>query len=202
MGALSLKQFQSPLLAPFDLELPAGECTILSGPSGSGKTRLLRALADLEPSQGEAWLDEREKQTFTGPEWRQRIGLLLAESGWWSERVGDHFKHLDEALLARLDLPIESADWEINRLSSGERQRLALLRLLSNRPEVLLLDEPTANLDARNITRVEELIESWRNQHQVAVLWVTHDLQQQQRVGRHRWRIDSGRLNLDSAVDR
>ena len=194
MGSLTLKRFQSPLLDPFDLHLPAGECVTLSGPSGCGKSRLLRAVGDLEPSQGEAWLDEREKQSFSGPEWRHRVGLLLAESGWWSEQVGDHFHNPDLELFTRLDLPHEAMNWEVSRLSSGERQRLALARLLSNRPQVLLLDEPTANLDAGNTGKVEELIESWRNRQHAAVLWVTHDAQQQQRVGKQSWRIESGRL--------
>ncbi|MCU7920605.1 MAG: ABC transporter ATP-binding protein [Candidatus Thiodiazotropha sp. (ex Epidulcina cf. delphinae)] len=194
MSSLTLKQFHSPLLAPFDLHLPAGECTTLSGPSGCGKTRLLRAVADLDPHQGEAWLDEREKQTFSGPEWRHHVGLLLAESAWWSERVGDHFNTIDQDLLTDLDLPVESTAWEISRLSSGERQRLALIRLLTNRPQVLLLDEPTANLDASNIGKVEQLIESWRKKHQTAVLWITHDTAQQKRIGEHHRQIESGQL--------
>ncbi|MCU7929521.1 MAG: ATP-binding cassette domain-containing protein [Candidatus Thiodiazotropha sp. (ex Codakia rugifera)] len=196
MGSLTLKQFHSPLLEPFDLRLNAGECTTLSGPSGSGKSRLLRALADLDPHQGEAWLDNREMTTLSGPEWRHQVGLLPAESAWWKERVGDHFQQLDKALLASLDLPAESMQWEISRLSSGERQRLSLIRLLSNKPQVLLLDEPTANLDAANIKKVEHLIGQWRRTHNTAVLWVTHDPDQQLRVGDHIWRIDTGRLQV------
>jgi ABC-type iron transport system FetAB ATPase subunit len=194
MGSLTLKQFQAPLLAPIDLHLPAGECVTLSGPSGSGKTRLLRALADLEPSLGQAWLNEQERQTFSGPQWRLKIGLLLAESGWWQERVGDHFTTIETELFERLDLPIEAVDWEVSRLSSGERQRLSLIRLLTNRPQVLLLDEPTANLDITNTAKVEALIEDWRNRHHVAVLWVSHDPQQRQRVSTRSWHINSGRL--------
>jgi ABC-type iron transport system FetAB ATPase subunit len=68
--------------------------------------------------------------------------------------------------------------------------------LLSNAPQVLLLDEPTANLDQKNIQRVEELITHWRRQHQVAVLWVTHDAEQQQRVGEQCWRIADGRVQV------
>ncbi|MGD8913397.1 MAG: ABC transporter ATP-binding protein, partial [Candidatus Thiodiazotropha sp.] len=76
MGSLTLKQFQSPLLDPIELYIPAGHCTTLSGPSGSGKSRLLRALADLDPHQGEAWLDDREMASFSGPAWRRHVGLL------------------------------------------------------------------------------------------------------------------------------
>ncbi|MES9853974.1 MAG: ATP-binding cassette domain-containing protein [Candidatus Thiodiazotropha sp. L084R] len=194
MGSLTLEQFKSPLLEPIDLQLSAGECVTINGPSGSGKTRLLRALADLEPSQGKVWLNKDEKGAISGPQWRLKVGLLLAESGWWHERVGDHFSKPEPELFDRLEIPQEAVDWEISRLSSGERQRLSLIRLLSNRPQVLLLDEPTANLDQANTDKVEALIQYWRQQHEVAVLWVSHDPQQRQRVGRQSWVIESGRL--------
>jgi ABC-type iron transport system FetAB ATPase subunit len=194
MGSLTLRQFHSPLLEPIDLHLRAGECLTISGPSGSGKTRLLRALADLDPAQGEVSLNDQERSTFSAPQWRSKVGLLLAESGWWLERVGDHFKQAETELFERLELPAEALNWEINRLSSGERQRLSLIRLLSNQPQVLLLDEVTANLDQANTAKVEALITDWRKQHQVAVLWVSHDPQQRQRVSDRSWLIESGRL--------
>ncbi|MEW8507443.1 MAG: ATP-binding cassette domain-containing protein [Candidatus Thiodiazotropha sp.] len=196
MGSLTLKQFRSPLLEPIDLQITAGECITLSGPSGSGKSRLLRALADLEPHQGEAWFDDREMYSFSAPAWRREVGLLPAESAWWAERVGDHFPRPDPSLMALLDLSADAMQWEVSRLSSGERQRLALVRLLCNRPGVLLLDEPTANLDQQNIDRVEGLISDWRRNQSVAVFWVTHDPDQQRRVGDRMWQIADGRLRV------
>lgn len=196
MGSLTLKRFKSPLLEPIDLRIEPGECITLSGPSGSGKSRLLRALADLDPHQGEAWLDGLEMAELRAPEWRKQVGLLPAESAWWEERVGEHFPSLEDGLLHALDLPPASMEWEVSRLSSGERQRLALLRLLCNEPRVLLLDEPTANLDHNNIERVERLIGEWRKQHEAAVLWVSHDPEQQLRVGDRIWTIDDGRLQV------
>jgi ABC-type iron transport system FetAB ATPase subunit len=194
VSSLSLKGFSTPLLEPFDLQVEAGECVTLSGPSGSGKSRLLRAIADLDPHQGEAWCDSTRQQAIGGPAWRRRVALLPAESAWWSEQVGDHFPHLDTATLDLLKLPADTAGWQVTRLSSGERQRLALLRLLSIEPEVLLLDEPTANLDQSNIERVEDLIERWRHEHQTAVLWITHDDAQQKRVSNCSLRIENRRL--------
>ncbi|MCU7842465.1 MAG: ATP-binding cassette domain-containing protein [Candidatus Thiodiazotropha sp. (ex Monitilora ramsayi)] len=185
MAGLRLKAFSTPLLDPFDLELEPGECITLSGPSGSGKSRLLRAIADLDPHGGEAWCDDTAQHNVSGPAWRRKVGLLPAESAWWSEQVSDHFTRLDKTALAHLNLPTKSTEWQVNRLSSGERQRLALLRLLSGQPQVLLLDEPTANLDKGNIDLAETLIEEWRKTHDTAVLWVTHDPDQQRRVGSH-----------------
>lgn len=194
MSGLRLKDFSTPLLDPFNLELAPGECVTLSGPSGSGKSRLLRAIADLDPHGGEAWCNQARQQDLNGPAWRRQVALLPAESAWWEERVGDHFEQLDPDTLALLELPAEAADWQVSRLSSGERQRLALLRLLSVDPQVLLLDEPTANLDLENGQRVEALIERWRRQHRTAVLWVSHDPAQQQRIGDRCLRIEQRRL--------
>jgi ABC-type iron transport system FetAB ATPase subunit len=186
VAALSLKRFGNTLLDPFDLEIAAGECVTLTGPSGSGKSRLLRAIADLEPHAGEACIDHRSQYSMHGPQWRKRVGLLPAECFWWAERVGDHFPELNTTLFQALGFGPEVGDWESSRLSSGERQRLGLARLLANDPQVLLLDEPTANLDRDNSRRVEQLIRSWQSDRDCAVLWVTHDQEQQRRVaGRH-----------------
>ena len=85
-------------------------------------------------------------------------------------------------------------DEPVARLSSGERQRFALLRLLANRPRVLLLDEPTANLDPDNVTRVENLIAAYLSTEDAAVLWVSHDPLQISRVAHRRMRLEAGRL--------
>ena len=116
-------------LGPFGFEVAAGACLALSGPSGSGKTLLLRALADLDPHEGEVELDGSPQSGCSGPEWRRRVGFLPAESHWWAPRVGDHFRSPADALradLERFGLDPACFDWKVERLSSGERQRLAL----------------------------------------------------------------------------
>jgi len=176
------------------MAIAAGECVTLSGPSGSGKTMLLRAIADLDCHEGEVLLDGVACSAMRAHEWRMQVGLLAAESQWWGERIGDHFHHVDEALLDRLGFGSEVMDWEVARCSTGERQRLALLRLLQNHPQVLLLDEPTASLDAENVARVEALVGWLRQEQGLAVLWVSHDARQAQRVATRRFRIDNGQL--------
>lgn len=185
---------RTPHLEPASFTLAAGECAGVSGPSGAGKTLLLRALADLDPHEGEVRLDGVPARRIPPPVWRRRVGLLAAESAWWGERVRDHFQGDPAAGLERLGLPAAALDWDVRRLSTGERQRLALLRLLENRPEVLLLDEPTANLDDAGRARVEALIRDYREAGGVAVVWVAHDTDQLARVATHRLRMDAGRL--------
>ena len=73
-------------------------------------------------------------------------------------------------------------DWTVSRLSSGERQRLAMFRLLENKPRVLLLDEPTANLDTENTLLVENMVAEYVSKHLAAAVWVSHDREQQQRL--------------------
>ena len=194
MTQLKLHQFRTALLEPFDLQLDTGDCVTLSGPSGCGKSMLLRAIADLDPHQGEIRLDDRPQQQFSGPEWRRQVGLLPAESGWWDERVGQHFSDPDTKLLQQLDFTPDVLEWPVMRLSSGERQRLALMRLLQNRPTVLLLDEPTANLDTANRARVEQLIADYQAASGAIVLWISHDPEQQRRVGSRHLEIKEGRL--------
>ena len=194
MALLTLEQFQSHTLAPIDLSVAPGECVTIAGPSGCGKTLLLRAIVDLDPHKGDACLEGRNQESWSAPEWRRRVGYLPAESHWWGDRVGDHFPAPINGRLAELGFDSDCLGWEVQRLSSGEKQRLALARLLVNAPSVLLLDEPTANLDAHNAERVEVLIRQYRTTHESAVLWVGHDLAQRRRVG------DRGMVFMDGEL--
>lgn len=191
---LRVEDVVSHSLGPVSFGLEAGECVCLSGPSGAGKTLLLRAIADLDPHTGQVFLDAVECRSMQGHEWRRRVGLLLAESHWWRPAVGEHFTQVDTVLLESLGFERKVLGWPVSRLSSGERQRLALLRLLARQPQVLLLDEPSANLDPDNVRRVEQLITAYRSQHYTAVLWVTHDPEQIARIGGRHCRLADGKL--------
>lgn len=182
---------------PIDVVVQAGACVCVSGPSGAGKTRLLRAIADLDVHTGSVYLDGEPAQHIAPPQWRRRVALLPADSRWWAETVTEHFPADARPDFAAVGLSGDAMGWRIERLSSGERQRLALLRLLANRPEVLLLDEPTANLDARSVERVEALIAAYRREHRAAVLWVSHDAEQIERVGGAHLRLERGRVKAN-----
>ena len=199
MAGLRLDGLSTMLLREVDLTLAAGERIFLSGASGSGKSLLLRAVADLDPHRGEVWLNDLPRSRLTPPEWRRRVGLLPAESHWWAETVGEHWRapvadSPIEALLVALGFDVDVSGWAITRLSTGERQRLALARLLLNQPQALLLDEATANLDSVNRERVETVLEDYRAAHATAMLWVSHDPEQRVRLGGRRLVIRESRL--------
>ena len=192
---LSVRDLQTNLLKPASFLLSAGECIVIRGPSGGGKTLLLRAIADLDPNEGEVRLDGRDRATMSGPEWRRLVGYLPAEPGWWADAVGEHFTDWTAALAVARELgfPADATDWPIARLSTGERLRLALVRALMVGPKVLLLDEPTAALDPASVRAVETLIAA-RVRAGLAVLWVTHDVQQAERVAVRRLVVSGGQV--------
>jgi len=169
--------------APVNLQLSAGEMLCVFGASGSGKSQFLRALVDLELHRGEVFLHGIEQQQMAAHLWRRKVAYLPAESGWWAVRVGQHFATppssdalaslgLEEAILAR----------EVDGISSGERQRLGLLRLLVQRPQVILLDEPSANLDPESTLKMEQVVRAYVRETQAAAIWVSHDPLQRARI--------------------
>lgn len=199
MALLEVSGLRRPGLHPVTFSLDAGECVAVRGPSGSGKTLLLRALADLDPSAGSVSLDGTPREALPAPDWRRRVAYLPSESGWWSERVGDHFARWSAAaaLVERLRLPAESRDWSVARLSTGERQRLALVRLLTLDPRVLLLDEPTSGLDEDATAAVEDLVRK-RLDAGAGALVVSHDAAQSRRLARRALRVSEGRVTEDT----
>ncbi len=92
-----------------------------------------------------------------------------------------------------LGFPEDVMQWRIDRLSTGEKQRLSLLRVLNNQPQVLLLDEPTASLDPLTIRKAEACIAAYKQQSQCCVIWISHDPAQIRRVAdRHIYLDDTG----------
>lgn len=169
---------------PVSLSLDGGEVVCLMGESGSGKSLLLRAIADLVVSEGEVALSGQPREQFEPTEWRRRVGYLPAEILWWEESVGLHFLQPPSAkALEKVNLPASVNDWSPSRLSMGERQRLGILRMLDREPEVLLLDEPTSNLDDKSASVVENAILEYVKEKSAPVLWVTHSGTQAERVG-------------------
>jgi ABC-type iron transport system FetAB ATPase subunit len=194
---LSARDLRSRFGGPFDFDVAAGECVAIQGPSGAGKSVLLRMLADLDPHEGDALLDGQAARTMPAPQWRAQVVYQAAEPAWWEAVGGAHFTAAQRAFvdrtLAALGLAPKVLETEIDRLSTGERQRLALVRSLAAQPKVLLLDEPTAALDPDAVARAERLLAGCLEDG-MAILIVTHSAEQARRLGRRIFRLDQGRL--------
>ena len=195
---LSLQALQSPIAGPYTLDLWPGECVAIMGASGAGKSVLLRLIADLDPGSGTVLLNGNPRSQFSGPAWRQQVMYLAAEPAWWGATVMAHFPPGSEAELCRLAdqlcLRPGFLDLPVAQLSTGERQRLALLRGLLRQPQVLLLDEPTAALDEDSVSAVEDLLAS-RRKEGLAMLWVTHSHTQAARVADRCLRLHDRQLS-------
>lgn len=174
-------------LPPLSFDVAKGECLAIEGPSGSGKTLLLRAIADLDAADGRVTLDGVERHQLPAPQWRRRVRFVAAEARWWAPTAAAHFSDpaAGRGLLAALGLDPASAERPIDVLSTGERQRLALIRALLDDPAVLLLDEPTGALDAERCTLVEAVIAS-RLAAGAVVLLVSHNQAQIERLSHAR----------------
>ena len=194
---LRLESLKVHGLDPVSLEVGPGECLAIQGPSGSGKTLLMRAIADLDPAAGKVYLNGTERGSLSGPNWRSRVRYAAAEPGWWAATPRPHFADAAkaEALAGKLGLDPQSLDRPITLLSTGERQRLALVRSLEDSPAVLLLDEPTGALDDKATAAAEQLFADELAAGRTMVL-VSHDPAQVKRLAGKRLVLEGGKARL------
>jgi ABC-type multidrug transport system ATPase subunit len=193
---LSVRDLKADIFGPVDLDVSPGACIAVRGPSGAGKSVLLRAIVDLDPNDGDVYWNGRSRNRMPSPEWRRIVGLIPAETGWWADRVASHFQPQGaaEGLLQAVGLPGEAMEWEVARLSTGERHRLGLVRAIAQKPEVILLDEPTASLDGEATALVEQLLKQ-QLAAGVAMILVTHDPAQAERLASQTATMEKGVLS-------
>ena len=186
--ALTIQNLRFLNNGPYCLELATGECCGINGVSGIGKSQFLRAVADVLPHEGECILEETPCMMMSPQDWRKNVALVPAESFWWHDLVGPHFGVASTGnpyfchLIERLGFSLDVLKWQISRLSTGERQRLALVRTLITNPKVLLLDEPTSGLDNHMAVEVEDIVTARCASKESSCLWVSHDLEQLARI--------------------
>jgi ABC-type iron transport system FetAB ATPase subunit len=194
---LRLANLRSALAGPFTLELASGECLAVTGPSGAGKSLFLRMIADLDPNEGEVFLDGTERHTIPATAWRRHVAYSAAEPGWWHDTIAEHFPgdalRFAREMAPRLALAPSLLDAPVVQLSTGERQRMALIRILALASPVLLLDEPTGALDQESTDSVEALLRE-RLTAGIAIIMVTHSDQQAARLGHRHMTMQAGRL--------
>lgn len=179
-------------------DLGAGESVGLVAPSGAGKTLLMRNLVLLDPLQeGDITFLDKPPSAWTLPVYRTRVMYLPQRATAFKGTVQDNLKQAFdlsvhrqrqfdwgkiEVWLDKLGRGPEFLMLKGSQLSGGESQILALLRAMQLDPQVLLLDEPTASLDAHATAQVEALLNNWLQQPDHACLLTSHDSEQVHRV--------------------
>lgn len=221
---------ENPVLEDISVSIESGETFVVIGPSGTGKTTLLRLLALFErPHEGtvrvegvDAWDLSREERLAA----RRRIGMVFQQPNLfdasvrrnveygihirraWSKRARMWFERLledrpngrvvDALEIVGLD---EAADRGAGSLSGGEAQRVAFARALAPEPDVLLLDEPTSDLDPRNTAEIESAIRT-ACERGVGVVVATHDMHQAERIADRVGVMINGKLIEIGPTDR
>lgn len=200
------------------LTIADGEFCFIVGRSGSGKSTLVRLLTkELEPTEGEIIVNELALQHMKRrhvPKYRRRLGVVfqdfrLLEDRSVYENIG--FAELiagkstpeiraDVAeMLERVGLS-DKHDAYPRELSGGEQQRTAIARALINRPEILIADEPTGNLDHENAVSIMKLLESIHEQG-TTVIVITHDLELVRMMNKRTVHMADGKIVSDSGAE-
>ncbi|MEF9948981.1 MAG: molybdenum ABC transporter ATP-binding protein [Comamonas sp.] len=211
-----LKLNRSDFSLDVDLQLPGHGVTALFGPSGCGKTTCLRSLAGLERAQGRVavngniWQDDARKQWL--PTHQRALGYVFQEASLFPHLSVQ--KNIDYGLKRT---PVERRKVSRDRavellgiahlmdrmpatLSGGERQRVAIARALATSPEVLLMDEPLAALDAQRKAEVLPYLEQLQRHLQIPVIYVSHSLDEVARLAQYMVLLNTGRVVAQGAV--
>jgi len=212
---LGQKYGERYVLKDVNLEVDRGDVFALIGPTGAGKTTLIRLLDLLEtPASGRIYIDGVDVTCSGGYRLATRRRMALVQqkpvvfdmSVYENVACGLRWRHeKSEAIRQKVEAALElvaMADYK-NRnartLSGGETQRVAIARALVTQPEVLFLDEPTANLDPVSVSKIEEVLAHIIGQQKTTIVMATHDMSQGQRLaGRIGVLIDGEILQLDS----
>ncbi|EFC86520.1 ABC transporter ATP-binding protein [Parafrankia sp. EUN1f] len=193
------KAFARPVLDGIGLDIHAGEFVALLGASGSGKTTLLRILAGLEAADsGSVWVPPTRTVVFQEPR------LVPSQRVWRNVVVGRRGGRSGRAAARAALAEVGLEDWENAwpaTLSGGQAQRVALARALVREPQLLLLDEPFAALDALTRIRMRQLIGDLCARHRPAVLLVTHDVDEAIVLADRVVVLTDGQISLDRRID-
>jgi tungstate transport system ATP-binding protein len=178
------------------LSIEKGEILAIIGPTGAGKTTLLRLIDQLDkPASGKVLFDEREVTSRLRTKVRRQISMVLQKPVVFDASVYDNVayplrvrKYNRKAIPEKVNAMLKTVGLDgyqkrnARTLSGGETQKVALARALITDPQVLLLDEPTANLDPVSLTTIEDLILRFNRDNGMAIVIATHEMAQGQRL--------------------
>ncbi|MCD8122574.1 MAG: cell division ATP-binding protein FtsE [Clostridiales bacterium] len=208
----------SRALQDINMEIDDGEFVFIMGRSGAGKSTLLRLLLkETEPTSGRIIVNDMNLQKMPRryvPKYRRKLGVVFQDFRLLPDRtvfenvafaqrvIGVSSRHIRESVPEMLKLVGLSARYKSlpGQLSGGEQQRVAIARALINRPEVLLADEPTGNLDHGNAAEIMKLL-GQINQLGTTVVVITHSQEIVDQLGGRVITLDKGRLISDERKD-
>lgn len=194
------------ILNDFSVRIDKGEYISIVGPSGSGKSTFLKLCSHLiSPSAGRILFEGKDLMEQSPTEIRKRIGYCFQTPVLFGETVEDNLKYpytirkenMNQerviSLFDRFNLSPGLIKEPVCGLSGGEKQRIALIRTLLFKPDILLLDEVTSALDVDNTAIVEEAVDSL-NKQGITVLWVTHNPEQSKRWAGKLLTVENGQI--------
>ncbi|AKP64778.1 ABC-type uncharacterized transport system, ATPase component [Levilactobacillus koreensis JCM 16448] len=197
---------QTPILTDINLTIDAREWVTIAGPSGSGKSTLVRIIASLlSKTSGELVFDGQPIESYDPIVYRRRVSYSFQQPTLFGNTVRDNLAFpyqirqlsFDEERaitgLEYVGLTASDLDKAVNDLSGGQRQRVALLRNVMIYPEVLILDEVTAGLDAENKAFVWSMIQHFNQDDGLTIIAITHD-QEEIDAAKRLITIEDGRL--------
>ncbi|MHB1000367.1 MAG: ABC transporter ATP-binding protein [Armatimonadota bacterium] len=191
------------VLSEISASIMPGEIFTILGPSGSGKSTLLRLINRLDdPTSGRILLDGVDTRDINILTLRRSAGMVFQSAVVFDGTVDDNIMYgarlagydADSGeLLRRVGLPDEFLQRSASSLSGGEQQRVSIARSLATRPEILLMDEPTSSLDPAARIQIEDLTRKLNQEDGLTIIFVTHDMEQAQRVGTRTMLLVEGR---------
>jgi D-methionine transport system ATP-binding protein len=204
--------FTQPLLTDICFNLAAGESITLTGITGAGKSTLLRLINHLiEPTTGQILLAGENYQTIPPIALRRRVMLVSQEPKLLGMKVREalayplqlqalnpeEIKQRILTITEQLQIPIDWFDRTELQLSAGQKQLISIARGIITQPQVLLLDEPIANLDFTTAERVLTLLNTIANDRQIGMIIVNHQLELTARFSDRLLYLQAGKLLLD-----
>lgn len=206
---VSYSSNQDEIIKGIDLTVEKGDCISIVGKSGSGKSTFLKILSDLiSPTEGDIYYNGKKYKELDPMKLRKKISYCIQIPYLFGESVYENLAFpfqirnmsVDEVeilnLIKMLKLDESYLNKSIHALSGGEKQRIALIRNLLSKPEILLLDEVTSGLDEENTQIVETLMKKM-NEEGMTILWITHDINQSKSIFNKRIHIDGGKITKE-----
>ncbi|MFC4353939.1 ATP-binding cassette domain-containing protein [Chryseomicrobium palamuruense] len=211
---VSLQRGEVLVLKGLTGQFPEGRITTIIGPSGAGKSTVLKLCNGLlSQDSGEVTILGKPLSEWEPAELRQQAGIALQSAPMISGTVEEnltlpyalHGAEVDvdkvNRMIQEVGLDTNYLQRDIRDLSGGQRQKVSIARTLLTEPAILLLDEITSALDRASRVEIEELIQYIHQTYGTTIIWITHNLEQAERIGHYTWVMMDGKLVEEGASE-